>query len=204
VFSLVAGAWPGVDHRGLDVSQAHAPDCRYPRLASLFDNDLAMTIDLSRRRVAGLLVAAPAVLCLATRSALAQGAPVVEVYKSPTCGCCNDWIKHLQANGFTNIKTFDVGNAKKRAEVGMSLRYGSCHTALIDGYVVEGHVPAREIKRLLKERPKALGLSVPGMPLGSPGMEVDDGRVDRYEVMLVQRDETATVFATYERQAPRT
>jgi hypothetical protein len=163
-----------------------------------------MTIDLTRRRVAGLLVAAPAVLALATRSALAQGAPVVEVYKSPTCGCCNDWIKHLQANGFTNIKTFDVGNAKKRAEVGMSLRYGSCHTALIDGYVVEGHVPAREIKRLLKERPKAVGLSVPGMPLGSPGMEVDDGRVDRYDVMLVQRDETATVFATYERQAPRT
>ena len=163
-----------------------------------------MTIDLSRRRVAGLLVAAPAALSLTTHRAFAQGAPVVEVYKSPTCGCCNDWIKHLQANGFTNIKTFDVGNAKKRAEVGMSLRYGSCHTALIDGYVVEGHVPAREIKRLLKERPKALGLSVPGMPLGSPGMEVDDGRVDRYDVLLVQKDETATVYASYARQAPRT
>lgn len=162
-----------------------------------------MTIDLTRRRVAGLLVAAPAALALAPRIGFAQGSPLVEVYKSPTCGCCSDWIKHLQQNGFTNIKTFDVGNAKKRAEVGMSLRYGSCHTALIDGYVVEGHVPAREIKRLLKDRPKALGLSVPGMPLGSPGMEVDDGRVDRYDVMLVQRDETATVFATYESKAPR-
>lgn len=162
-----------------------------------------MTIDLTRRRVACLVLAAPAVLSLAPRRALAQAAPLVEVYKSPTCGCCNDWIKHLQANGFTNIKAFDVGNAKKRAEVGMSLRYGSCHTALIDGYVVEGHVPAREIKRLLKERPKALGLAVPGMPLGSPGMEVDDGRVDRYEVMLVQRDETATVFATYANKPPK-
>ncbi|MGZ8273082.1 MAG: DUF411 domain-containing protein [Burkholderiaceae bacterium] len=162
-----------------------------------------MTVDLTRRRIAGLLFAAPAVLALAPRTGRAQGTPLVEVYKSPTCGCCRDWIKHLQDNGFTNIKTLDVGNAKKRAEVGMSLRYGSCHTALVEGYVVEGHVPAREIRRLLKERPKALGLAVPGMPLGSPGMEVDDGRVDRYDVMLVQRDETATVFASYERKAPR-
>lgn len=161
-----------------------------------------MTIDFTRRRIAGLLLAAPAVLA-ATRLAHAQGAPVVEVYKSATCGCCADWIKHLQENGFTNVRAFDVGNTKKRAEVGMSLRFGSCHTAIVDGYVIEGHVPAREIKRLLKERPKALGLAVPGMPLGSPGMEVDDGRVDRYDVLLVQKDETATVFATYERKAPR-
>lgn len=161
-----------------------------------------MSIDFTRRRIAGLLLAAPAALA-ATRLAHAQGAPVVEVYKSPTCGCCADWIRHLQENGFANVRAFDVGNAKKRAEAGMSLRYGSCHTALVDGYVIEGHVPAREIKRLLKERPKALGLAVPGMPLGSPGMEVDDGRVDRYDVLLVQKDETATVYATYERKPPR-
>ena len=163
-----------------------------------------MTIDLTRRRVAGLLVAAPAVLAVPVRAAFAQGAPLVEVYKSATCGCCKDWITYLQANGFPNVKAFDTGNAKKRAEVGMSLRYGSCHTALVDGYVIEGHVPAREIKRLLKERPKTLGLAVPGMPLGSPGMEVDDGRVDRYDVLLVQKDETATVYASYARQAPKT
>ncbi len=162
-----------------------------------------MSIDLRRRHVAGLLLAAPAALAIVSRASRAQGVPAVEVYKSPTCGCCNDWIKHLQSNGFTNVKVFDAGNAKKRAEVGMSLRYGSCHTALIEGYVVEGHVPAREIKRLLKERPKALGLAVPGMPLGSPGMEVDDGRVDRYDVLLVQKDESASVYATYERKAPR-
>jgi hypothetical protein len=194
------------------MSQALPPRRRYSRLTSLFDStsrliaqpDYTMTINLTRRRVAGLLAAAPAILSLAPRSTFAEAAPVVEVYKSPTCGCCSDWVKHLQANGFTNIRTFDVGNAKKRADVGMSLRYGSCHTALVDGYVIEGHVPAREIRRLLKERPKALGLAVPGMPLGSPGMEVDDGRVDRYDVLLVQKDETATVFATYERKAPRT
>lgn len=161
-----------------------------------------MEFQPSRRRFAALLATAP-VLLAASRASRAQGAPAVEVYKSPTCGCCNDWIKHLQANGFTQVRALDVGNAKKRAEVGMSLRYGSCHTALVDGYVIEGHVPAREIRRLLKERPKALGLSVPGMPLGSPGMEVDDGRVDRYDVLLVQKDETATVFATYERKPPR-
>lgn len=162
-----------------------------------------MSIDFRRRRFAGLLLAAPAALALPPLGVRAQGGPLLEVYKSPTCGCCADWIKHMQASGFTNVKAHDVGNAKKRAEVGMSLRFGSCHTALIDGYVIEGHVPAREVKRLLKERPKALGLAVPGMPLGSPGMEVDDGRVDRYEVLLVQKDETSTVYATYERKAPR-
>ena len=162
-----------------------------------------MNMHAGRRRFTGLLLAAPAALALPSRASRAQGAPVVEVYKSPTCGCCSDWIKYMQANGFGNVRAYDVGNAKKRAEVGMSLRFGSCHTALIDGYVIEGHVPVREIRRLLKERPKALGLAVPGMPLGSPGMEVDDGRVDRYEVLLVQKDETATVYATYERRAPR-
>src|SRR5512143_204912 len=162
-----------------------------------------MTTSLGRRRAVTLIAAMPAVLALTARVARAADAPTVEVYKSATCGCCKDWIKHLQDNGFTSVRVYDAGNAKKRADVGMSLRYGSCHTALVDGYVIEGHVPAREIKRLLKERPKALGLAVPGMPLGSPGMEVDDGRVDRYDVLLVQKDETATVFATYERKAPR-
>lgn len=162
-----------------------------------------MTTDVRRRQLAAFLMAAPAVIALPPRIARAQAVPLVEVYKSPTCGCCSDWIKHMQSNGFTNVKAHDVGNAKKRADVGMSLRFGSCHTALIDGYVIEGHVPARDIRRLLKERPKALGLAVPGMPLGSPGMEVDDGRVDRYDVLLVQKDESSTVYATYERKAPR-
>lgn len=162
-----------------------------------------MKVHQGRRRVVALLAAVPVAAALSPRAAVAQGTPLIEVYKSPTCGCCNDWIKHMQGNGFSNVRTFDTGNAKKRAEVGMSLRFGSCHTALVDGYVIEGHVPAREVKRLLAERPKALGLAVPGMPLGSPGMEVDDGRVDRYDVLLVQKDETSTVYATYDRRAPR-
>jgi hypothetical protein len=162
-----------------------------------------MKVQPGRRRIAALLLAAPVALALPTRAPRAQGAPVVEVYKSPTCGCCNDWIKYMQANGFSDVRAHDVGNARKRAEVGMSQRFGSCHTALIDGYVIEGHVPVREIRRLLKERPQALGLAVPGMPIGSPGMEVNDGRVDRHDVLLVQKNETATVFATYERKAPR-
>lgn len=80
---------------------------------------------------------------------------IIEIWKSPTCGCCSDWIKHLEANGF-RTRAYDQGNTAKRREVGMPAHYGSCHTALIDGYVIEGHVPAREIKRLLRERPKAL------------------------------------------------
>jgi hypothetical protein len=162
-----------------------------------------MTVNLKRRRLAGLMLAAPAAIALTSGGVRAAAPPVVEVYKNANCGCCNDWIKYLQENGFPTVRAYDVGNAKKRAEVGMSLRFGSCHTALIDGYVIEGHVPVREIKRLLAERPKALGLAVPGMPLGSPGMEVDDGRVDRYDVLLVQKDESSKIYATYERKAPR-
>jgi hypothetical protein len=124
--------------------------------------------------------------------------PRVEVWKSPTCGCCNDWIKHLEANGF-RVKGYDKGNIAIRKELGMPVKYGSCHTATVDGYVIEGHVPAREIHRLLKERPKALGLSVPDMPIGSPGMDGPEygGQVDPYDVLLIQRNGSATVFASY-------
>ncbi len=130
--------------------------------------------------------------------ALAAGKPQLEVWKSPTCGCCHDWIAHLQANGF-QVAVHDVSEAAKagqRLKLGMPDKFGSCHTGLIDGYVVEGHVPAREITRLLKERPKAVGLAVPGMPVGSPGMDgpVYQGRKDAYAVLLVQRDGNAAVF----------
>lgn len=132
--------------------------------------------------------------------ALASSAaePLLEVWKSPTCGCCNDWIKHLQANGF-KVQAYDKGNNAKRSEVGMPTKFGSCHTAVVDGYVIEGHVPAREIKRLLKEKPKALGLSVPEMPIGTPGMDGPEygGQVDPYNVLLVKRDGTASVYQAY-------
>lgn len=129
--------------------------------------------------------------------------PLIEVWKSPTCGCCNDWIKHLQANGF-QVKAIDKGNSAIRKELGMPLRYGSCHTAKVDGYVIEGHVPAKEIRRLLKDRPAALGLSVPEMPIGTPGMDGPEygGQVDPYNVLLVRRDGTASVYQAYKESKP--
>ncbi|MBX3628764.1 MAG: DUF411 domain-containing protein [Nitrosomonas sp.] len=106
----------------------------------------------------------------------------VEVYKSPTCGCCGKWVDHMKAHGFTVI-TKDVGNQEIRKKVGMSESLGSCHTALVNGYVMEGHIPAPDIIRFLKEKPDALGLAVPDMPHGSPGMEGQ--RVDPYNVLKV-------------------
>jgi len=106
----------------------------------------------------------------------------VEVYKSPTCGCCGKWVDHMKAHGFTVI-TKDVGNKEIRKKVGMSESLGSCHTALVNGYVMEGHIPAPDIIRFLKEKPDALGLAVPDMPHGSPGMEGQ--RVDPYNVLKV-------------------
>ncbi len=129
--------------------------------------------------------------------------PLIEVWKSPTCGCCNDWIKHLQANGF-QVRAIDKGNTAIRKELGMPTKYGSCHTAKIDGYVIEGHVPAKEIKRLLKERPAALGLSVPEMPIGTPGMDGPEygGQVDPYNVLLIRRDGSASVYQAYKESRP--
>ena len=130
---------------------------------------------------------------------LAQGGkPLVEVWKDPSCGCCKDWVTYLEANGFA-VKTHETGNNAKRASVGLAQQYGSGHTAVVAGYVIEGHVPAREIKRLLKERPKALGLAVPGMPVGSPGMDgpAYGGRKDPYAVLLVQADGSHRIFQNY-------
>jgi hypothetical protein len=149
---------------------------------------LHTTLALAAAGAAGLATAAPA-------------RPQVEVWKTPSCGCCKDWIRHLEANGF-EVKFHDVPNATKndyRRRMGLADRFGSCHTALVGGYVIEGHVPARDIQRLLKDRPRALGLAVPGMPVGSPGMDGPEynGLKDPYDVLLVQRDGTAAVFQSY-------
>lgn len=123
----------------------------------------------------------------------------VEVYKSPTCGCCEKWVDHMRDHGFT-VKTHDVGNKEIRKKMGMSESLGSCHTAVVNGYVFEGHIPAPDIKRFLRERPKALGLAVPDMPHGSPGME--GSRVDPYSVLMVkERGDTrrdATIYNRYD------
>ena len=149
-----------------------------------------------RRRALTALAALFAIPALPAGAA--AGKPLVDVWKSPTCGCCKDWIRHLEAHGFM-VRSHDDGNTDARARLGMPLRYGSCHTASVGGYAIEGHVPAREVWRLLKERPQAIGLAVPAMPIGSPGMDGPEygGRQDPYEVLLVQRDGRSTVYQAY-------
>lgn len=119
----------------------------------------------------------------------------IEVYKSATCGCCTKWVEHLRAAGFS-VRARDVAEpALYRRRFGVPDKLGSCHTARVGGYAIEGHVPAREIRRLLIERPDATGLAVPAMPLGSPGME--GPRSDPYEVLLVHKHGQYRVFARY-------
>jgi hypothetical protein len=134
----------------------------------------------------------------ACAAARAQAASTVEIWKSPSCGCCSNWVTHLKTNGFA-VKVHDNGNTDARARLGMPVRYGSCHTGQVGGYAIEGHVPAREIRRLLLDKPAAVGLAVPAMPLGSPGMDGPDfdNRKDPYDVLLVQRDGGASVYQSY-------
>ena len=125
----------------------------------------------------------------------ASAADAVDVYKSPYCGCCEKWVEHLQQAGFA-VRTHDVNDVPAaRQRLGMPERLGSCHTAKVAGYVVEGHVPAADIQRLLKEKPKAVGLAVPSMPPGSPGME--SPKPVPYNTLLVQAGGATTVFAKH-------
>ena len=133
--------------------------------------------------------------------ALIAGGPaaagsLLKVYKSPTCGCCADWVTHMQENGFDTqvTETENLFPIKTMAQIPAGK--GSCHTGFIDGYVIEGHVPADEVARLLKERPEAIGLTVPGMPVGSPGMEMGDRR-DPYEVLLINNDGSTEVWSRH-------
>ena len=120
----------------------------------------------------------------------------IMVYKSPTCGCCTEWVKHLKENGFEvmshNVQ--DVGKYKEKANLPYGM--GSCHTAFVDGYAIEGHVPASDIRRMLTEKPDILGIAVPGMPMGSPGMEYGDRR-DAYKVVSFTKDGKTDVYSQY-------
>ena len=124
-------------------------------------------------------------------------APTVQVYKSPTCGCCALWVKHLEQAGFTTrvTETEDVASIKKQR--GVPARAQSCHTAVVDGYVLEGHVPAADVQRLLRERPAIAGLAVPGMPIGSPGMEVPGQRPQAYDVVAFDKQGQTRVYASH-------
>lgn len=149
-----------------------------------------------------LLLRAAPLLALASTAAwplaASAAAPMVEIWKDPNCGCCQDWVRHLEANGFAT-RVHDAGNSAARTRLGIPAALGSCHTGLVGGYALEGHVPAREVHRLLREKPKAIGLAVPGMPVGSPGMDgaAYGDRRHPYDVLLVLADGGSRVYQGY-------
>lgn len=129
--------------------------------------------------------------------ASAASQPLIQVHKSPTCGCCGEWVEHVRANGF-RVDVFeneDLGPIKER--LGVPYGKGSCHTGEVEGYLVEGHVPAGDIKRLLAERPQARGLVLPGMPIGSPGMEIEGVPAEEFTVELVKLDGETEPFSKH-------
>ena len=158
-----------------------------------------MKVERSRIALVGG-AAAFAVLGALRRLALAGGRrrlPEVTVYKSPTCGCCTEWVAHLRRHGFPRDDPRTSPSCRRsRRGTASAGELQSCHTALVAGYVVEGHVPADLVERLLRERPKVAGLAVPGMPVGSPGMEVPGAPAERYQVLTFDRSGKTGVFAT--------
>ena len=154
---------------------------------------------IDRRTALGLVLAAiPAAAC-----AKPAKAAELNIYKSPYCGCCGAWVDHVKASGIKAVvhEMEDVTPMAKKLGVPDQLR--SCHTAVIDGYFVEGHVPAPDIRKLLRDRPRARGIAVPGMPIGSPGME-QRGRSDAYDTLLIAHDGSTKAFARHNRPASRT
>lgn len=133
-----------------------------------------------------------------TTPALAAAENSIEVWKSATCKCCINWVKHLEANGFAvKVNAADQSTLDRiKRQAGIGEKLASCHTAKIGPYVIEGHVPAPDIKRLVAEEPDALGLTVPGMPIGSPGME-QGAETEPYDVLLMKKDGSAEVFASH-------
>ena len=156
----------------------------------------------TRRSALTWLAAAASLAALPAMAATPAKTPM-EVWKDPNCGCCKDWIALVEKAGFA-VTVHDVGNTAVRAKLGLPTQLGSCHTALVGGYVIEGHVPVADIQKLLQQKPKALGITVPGMPVGSPGMDGPEygGRKDPYDVLLVTKnrigsDVSTTVFTSY-------
>lgn len=168
----------------------------------------AQTKTVSRRTAlrAVLTVPGAAALGYSTFGNAKSPTEVVTVWKTPSCGCCKEWVIHMRKEGF-NVVTNDVNDtAPIRQKLGLPAKFGSCHTAQAGGYVLEGHVPAREVMRLLREKPAAIGLAVPGMPVGSPGMEMPGemlGMRDAFDVVLVTRDGSSRVYESYPAKAAK-
>ncbi|MQX35510.1 DUF411 domain-containing protein [Roseospira navarrensis] len=151
---------------------------------------------LPRPRRTALALAAG--LLIAPLAAHAESAaPAIEVYKSPSCGCCVVWADYMRDNGFAVTETDTEDLYGMKALAGIPDDAASCHTAVVDGYVIEGHVPAEDVRRLLEEKPQAVGLSVPGMPPSSPGMDVPGYEGAPFETLLVQRDGSTSVYARH-------
>lgn len=149
---------------------------------------------MNRRNLISLAVGAMAFSAIPALAA--NSLPPVEVFKNPSCGCCGAWVDHLKAAGFDVKVTMVDDTSVARRKYGLPDMFGSCHTAVVAGYVVEGHVPAADVKKLLALKPQAVGIAVPGMPAGSPGMEVGP-RKDPYQVLLVDRQGRERVFSSY-------
>ena len=142
-----------------------------------------------------LFVAITSLIVLAISSPSQSAGPLITVFKTPTCGCCGKWVEHLKANGFT-VKVQEVNDtAGYERQYRVPHTMESCHTAVVNGYTIEGHVPAADIKRLLNEKPKVVGLAVPGMPVGSPGMEA--AHSDAYSVFVFDESGHTSVYARY-------
>ncbi len=136
-----------------------------------------------------------ALILAAAFAPAAMAAEAMAVYRDPACGCCGAWIAYARTHGYTVTVHEDQPMGAVKARLGVPAAAVSCHTALIDGYLIEGHVPVEDIRRLLAERPDARGLAAPGMPMGSPGMEM--GAPERYDVLLIARDGSTRVFASH-------
>jgi len=134
---------------------------------------------------------------LFVRVLAAQTAPAISVLRDPGCGCCLNWVEHLKKAGFNVSVTASPEMEAVKDRRGVPKAARSCHTGVVDGYVIEGHVPAADIRRLLKDRPAIVGLAVPGMPLGSPGMESSDGRTRPFDVLAFDKAGKTTVFAAH-------
>ncbi|MSR08152.1 MAG: DUF411 domain-containing protein [Gammaproteobacteria bacterium] len=149
---------------------------------------------LKRRSAAGLIMAF-LLVAGGVRAGESLELPVLKVWKTPSCGCCGKWVRHMEAAGFrVEVTDLDKVDPIKKAN-GVPLNLASCHTATVGGYVIEGHVPASDVRRLLKEKPGILGLTAPGMPAGSPGMDAPGAPA--YDVLSLGKDGKTTVYATH-------
>ena len=154
---------------------------------------------MTRRALLRTAAIALTAVVLASTAPHAQGKASsdrhLRVHKSPTCGCCAKWVQYMQANGFTATVTDLTDMASIKTQNGVPARAQSCHTTLVGGYVIEGHVPVEDVRRLLKEKPAVVGLAAPGMPAGSPGMDVPNSPA--YDVVSFDKNGKTAVFATH-------